>query len=120
MAVVLKFLPESAVSTSEVALTELNFGNIIRGNSKVMGLKIGNTGDSTAESVTLKVEGSDEAAGWKLISVDSEQTWQAEAQIPNIAAEDGLSGVIKVKSEVPASATTGLHTSSLRVEYIYI
>lgn len=120
MAVVLKFLPESSTSVTETALTELNFGNIIRGNSKIMGLKIGNTGDSIAESVTLKCEGSDAAAGWKSISVDSGLTWEAEAQLPNIPATTGLSSVVQVKSTVPANATTGLHTSSLRCEYIYI
>lgn len=120
MAVVLKFLPDTAVATTESAITELNFGNIIRGNSKVMGLKIGNTGDSIAESVTLKIEGGDAASGWKTISVNSGSSFAAEAQIANIAATNGISEVIQIKSEVPAGATTGLHTSSLRVEYIYI
>lgn len=120
MAVTLKFLPETAVSTAESAITELNFGNIIRGNSKIMGLKIGNTGDSIAESVTLRIEGGDAAAGWKTISVNAQSSWETEAMLPNIAATNGISDKVYIKSTVPAGATTGLHTSSLRVEYIYI
>lgn len=120
MAVNLKFLAENATSVSDSAITELNFGNIIRGNSKVAGLKIGNIGDSIAESVTLKVEGSDASVAWKTISVDNGSTWTTEAQLPNIAATTGLTNKIQIKSTVPSNATTGLHTCSLRCEYIYI
>lgn len=116
----LKFLPESAISVSEEALTELNFGNIVRGNSKTMALKIGNTGSSIAESVVLRVEGGDPAVAWKTISVDDGGSWKTEAQLDNIPATDGLSKVVKIKSTVPAEATTGLHTTDLRVEYIYV
>lgn len=120
MAVNLKFLGENATAVTESAITELNFGNIIRGNSKVTGLKIGNTGDSIAESVTLKIEGSDTSVAWKTISVDNGLSWTTEAQLPNIAATTGLSGKIQIKSTVPSNAATGLHTCSLRCEYIYI
>ena len=120
MAVSLKFLPETATSVGDGAITELNFGNIIRGNSKTVGLKIGNTGDSIAESVTCSIEGSDEAAAWKTISIDNGATWGTTAQLPDIAATNGISGVVQIKSTVPSNATTGQHTTNLRVEYIYV
>lgn len=120
MAVSLKFLADTATAVTDPAITELNFGNIIRGNSKTVGLKIGNTGDSIAESVTCMIEGSDEAAAWKTISVDNGASWGTTAELPNIAATNGLSGVIQIKSTVPSSATTGQHTTNLRVEYIYV
>lgn len=119
MAVNLKFLAETATAVTEPAITELNFGNIIRGNSKTTGLKIGNTGDSIAESVTLKIEGSDQSVAWKTISMDNGSTWATEVALPNIAATTGLTNKIQVKSTVPSNATTGLHTCSLRCEYIY-
>lgn len=120
MAVNLKFLKDTATSVSEEAITELNFGNIIRGNSKIVGLKIGNTGDSMAESVTLKVEGSSAAVAWKTISINNEGSWATEVSLPNIAATNGITDVIKVKSTVPSSASTGSYTSTLRCEYIYV
>lgn len=120
MAVTLKFLNESATSVTDKAITELNLGNIIRGNSKTVGLKIGNTGDSIAESVTLKVEGSTSAVAWKTISVDNGSSWTTEASLPNIAATNGLTDKIQVKSQVPSNASTGSYSSVLRCEYIYI
>lgn len=120
MAVTLKFLAENATAVTDAAITELNFGNIIRGNSKIMGLKIGNTGSSIAESVSLSIEGADESVGWKTISVDGGSTWATTQSLPDIAATTGLSGAVKIKSTVPAGATTGVHTCNLRVEYVYV
>lgn len=120
MAVTLKFLAEAATAVTDAAITELNFGNIIRGNSKIMGLKIGNTGSSIAESVTLSIEGADESVAWKTLSIDAGVTYGTTQSLANIAATTGLSSAIKVKSTVPAGATTGVHTCNLRCEYVYV
>lgn len=117
--VTLKFLAENATSASGSAITELNFGNIIRGNSKTMGLKIGNTGDSTAESVTLEIEGSSESVSWKKISVDNGSSWETAPSLPNIAP-NSITNKILIKSTVPSSSSTGAFVSTLRCSYIYI
>lgn len=117
--VTLKFLNENATSASDQAITELNFGNIIRGNSKQLGFKIGNTGDSTAESVTLEVEGSSEAAGWKTISTDNGASWSNNPTLPNIAP-NGITSKILIKSAVPSNAQTGSFMTTLRCSYIFI
>lgn len=116
--VTLKFLNENASSASDQAITELNFGNIIRGNSKQLGFKIGNTGDSTAESVTLEVEGG-EAAGWKTISTDNGARWETNPTLPNIAP-NGITSKILIKSTIPSNAQTGNFVTTLRCSYIFI
>lgn len=120
MAVNLKFLSQDATSVNDTAITELNFGNIIRGNSKQVGFKVGNTGNSIAESVTAKIEGSSAAVAWKTISIDGGFSWATEVNLPNIAASNGLTDVIKVKSTVPSNAQTGSYVSTMRIEYIYL
>lgn len=117
MAVTIKFLPGTASTTAETELTEINFGNIIRGNSAVKDIKIGNTGNSTAESVALSVEGGASAA-WKTLSKDG-VSYTPTLALPDIPAS-GLSGVVNIKSTVPGSATTGLINSTLKIEYVYI
>lgn len=116
--VTLKFLNENASAASEQAITELNFGNIIRGNNKQLGFKIGNTGDSTAESVTLEIEGG-EAAAWKTISIDNGSRWETNPTLPNITP-NGITKKILIKSTVPSIAQTGSFTTTLRCSYIYI
>lgn len=116
--VTLKFLNESASAASESAITELNFGNIIRGSSKQMAFKIGNTGDSTAESVTLEVEGG-ESAGWKTISVNDGSSWETNPSLPNIEP-NAITSKILIKSTVPSMATTGAFSCTLRCSYIYV
>lgn len=120
MAVNIKFLNENATSVSEQAISEINFGNVIRGNSNEVGFKIGNTGDSIAESVTIKIEGSSQAVSWKQLSKDNGSSWSSEIAIDDIPALTGLSGKIKIKTTVPSSASTGAYNSVVRVEYIYI
>jgi len=118
--VTIKWLAGNAASTADAAITEINFGDIVRPGIATETFKIGNTGSSIAESVSVTADGADaEAVGWKTFSTDA-STFTASINVPNIAATTGLSGELSVRTTVPANGTTGTHTTNVKVSYVYV
>lgn len=119
MAVTIKWLPATATSVTETAITNLDFGQLVRPSTKVLSFKIGNVGTSAAEQVAVKAVGSDtEAVNWKHFSKDGGVTFVTTAFIPDIPS-NGLSEELQIRTTIPADATLGTHATSTRVEYVY-
>lgn len=119
MAVTIKWLDGAAAGIGDAAITEINFGDIVRPGNATKSFKIGNTGTSVAESVVVSADGADaEAVGWKTFSADN-VTYTATVNLANIAS-NGVSPVTYVKTTVPDTATTGTHTTNVKVSYIYV
>lgn len=120
MAVVIKWLAGNAASVADAAITEVNFGDIVRPGAVTQTFKIGNTGSSIAESVSVTADGADaEAVGWKSFSTDA-STFTSSISVPNIAATTGLSGALSARTTVPSNGTTGPHNTSIKVSYVYV
>ena len=120
MPVTIKWLAGDAADVSAPAITEINFGDIVRPGEATRTFKIGNTGNSVAESVSVSADGADaEAVGWKSFSTDG-STFTASINVPNIAATTGITGQLSVKTTVPANGTTGTHTTNIKVQYVYV
>lgn len=118
MAVTIKWLAGDAAAVTDSAITEINFGDIVRPGEATRTFKIGNTGSSIAESVSVSADGADtEAVGWKTFSTDAE-TFTASINVPNIAA-NAMTAALSVKTTVPGAGTTGTHATSVKVQYIY-
>ena len=112
------WLDATAANTSGTQITEINFGDIIRPGSAVRSFKIGNTGDSVAEQVTLSASGADtEAVVWKSFSTDN-AAFTASVSVPDIAAS-AITSALYIKTTIDAAATTGSHSCSLVADYIY-
>lgn len=120
MAVTIKWLDGAASAVSDAAITEINFGDIVRPGTATRTFKIGNTGSSIVEQVSVSADGADaEAVGWKTFSTDG-STFTASISVPNIAATTGLSGTLSVRTTVPSNGTTGTHTTNIKVQYVYV
>jgi hypothetical protein len=118
MAVNIIWLDPAATDTSGSQITEINFGDIIRPGEATETFKIGNTGDSVAEQVTVSADGADtEAVGWKSFSTDA-TNFSASVSLPDIGV-NAISGEVSVKTTVDAAATTGTHTCNIVCDYIY-
>lgn len=112
------WLDATAADTSGTQITEINFGDIIRPGSAVRSFKIGNTGDSVAEQVTLSASGADtEAVAWKSFSTDN-AAFTASVSVPDVAAS-AITAELYIKTTIDAAATTGVHSTSLVCDYIY-
>lgn len=120
MGVTIKWLAGTASDVTEDAITEINFGDIVRPGTATASFKIGNTGSSIAEQVVVSADGADaEAVSWKSFSSD-DSTYSATLNLPNIPATTGLSSTIYVKTTVPETGTTGTHTSNVKVSYVFV
>ena len=120
MAVNILWLDPTAADTSGTQITEINFGDIVRPGTATTSFKIGNTGDSAAEQVVVTVDGADaEAVGWKSFSTD-DTTFTAAINLPNIVATNGITDVVYIKTTIPDTATTGTHTSNVKVSYVFV
>lgn len=120
MAVTIKWLAGDAVDVNAAAITEINFGDIVRPGEATRTFKIGNTGNSVAEQVVVTADGADaEAVGWKTFSTDG-TTFNASVNLPNIAATTGISGQLSIKTTVPETATTGTHTCNIKCSYVFV
>lgn len=119
MSVNIIWLEPTATDISGTQITEINFGDIVRPGSATESFKIGNTGASTAEQVVLTADGADtEAVGWKSFSSD-DATYDTSLSLADIA-QDGITPVTYVKTDIPADGTTGSHSTSLKISYVFV
>lgn len=117
MAVNIVWLDPTATTVSGDKITNIDFGTIIVGQSATKSFKLGNTGTSTAEQVTISTIGSDEATAWKSFSTDN-TSFASSVTLANLEPNT-VSDVVYQKSTVPSNATLGTHTTTTQVSYVY-
>lgn len=92
MTVALKFYNENGTTEIDPALG-INFGNLYKGQEKIMGITIKNVGDTDAVMVRASVEGTDkEAKDWKKLSLSRNGIYAGSVEIPDIPAGQFMPG----------------------------